>query len=75
MKTYNKWHDFILGLWTNKWDIENLLLSSYHLYFYIFISINQNLLVKIDYSFYTEFKLSINANARLLEIEFILITK
>ncbi len=66
MKTYNKWHDFILGLWTNKWDIENIywfLVTIYIFIFYFFISINQNLLVIIDYSFYTEFKLSINADA------------
>ena len=66
MKTYNKWHDFILGLWTNKWDIENIywfLVTIYIFIFYFFISINQNLLVKIDYSFYTEFKLSIKGDA------------
>ena len=63
MKTYNKWHDFILGLWTNEWDIENIywfLVTIYIFIFYFFISISQNRLVKIDYSFYTEFKLSIN---------------
>ena len=66
MKTYNKWHDFILSLWTNKWDIENIywfLVTIYIFIFYFFISISQNRLVKIGYSFYTEFKLSINADA------------